>query len=118
VAAEFAAEEARLRGVPLTAIHATTTSAVAADVLATGALDPARDVGVGVDRRSVPAGAAAALIDASSHASAVVVGSRGGGGVRGVRLGSTSQALLRQARCPVTVVPPGAARSVGLPTGG
>jgi nucleotide-binding universal stress UspA family protein len=111
MAAEFAAEEARLRGVPLTAVHATTTTPPASEVLSSGPLDPARDPGVNVERHSVPAGAAEALIDASASARTIVVGTRGSGGVRGVRLGSTSKALLRHARCPVVVVPPGAFRS-------
>jgi nucleotide-binding universal stress UspA family protein len=107
-AAEFAAEEARLRGAALTAIHAATTPITASDVLVTGALDPARDARINVERHSVSARPAEALINASTHASIVVVGTRGRGGVRGVRLGSTSQALLRHAHCPVVVVPPAA----------
>jgi nucleotide-binding universal stress UspA family protein len=110
-AAEFAAEEARLRGAALTAIHAATTPTTASDVLVTGALDPTRDAGINVERHSVPARPAEALINASTHASTVVVGTRGRGGVRGVRLGSTSQALLRHAHCPVVVVPPAAISS-------
>jgi nucleotide-binding universal stress UspA family protein len=109
-AAEFAAEEARLRHLPLTAVHAMTATPSDSDALTMGVLDPARATGVEVDRQSIPAGAAQALIDASTQASFVVVGTRGGGGVRGVRLGSTSQALLRHSHCPVAVVPPAATR--------
>jgi len=110
-AAEFAAEEARLRGVPLTAIQAATTPTSTSDTLVSGALDPARDAGVNVERHTVSARPAEALINASTHASTVVVGTRGLGGVRGVRLGSTSQALLRHAHCPIVVVPPAAISS-------
>ncbi|WP_086824077.1 universal stress protein [Allokutzneria sp. NRRL B-24872] len=49
---------------------------------------------------------ASALIAEAATASLVVVGSRGRGGLRGALLGSTSQALLHHAPCPVAVVRP------------
>ena len=48
----------------------------------------------------------AALLGAASQAQMLVVGSRGRGGVRGMMLGSVSQAVLHHAPCPVGVVHP------------
>ncbi len=47
-----------------------------------------------------------ALLEASKTAQLVVVGSRGWGGFTGMLLGSTSQALVQHADCPVLVVRP------------
>ena len=48
----------------------------------------------------------AALLDATSGAQLLIVGSRGRGGLEGMLLGSVSQAMLHHARCPVGVVHP------------
>ncbi len=121
----FASEEAALRGVPLLALHAWThpvstgpgdmlplvydpaaveadETRVLADALA-GWHDKYPDVTV--RRELVHAGARKALIDASSHAQLIVVGTRGRGGFAGLLLGSVSQAVLHHAACPVAVVP-------------
>jgi len=45
-----------------------------------------------------------ALLDAASDAQLLVVGARGRGGVRGMLLGSVSEAMLHHASCPVGVV--------------
>jgi nucleotide-binding universal stress UspA family protein len=47
-----------------------------------------------------------ALLDWSMEAQLLVVGSRGRGGFRGMLLGSSSQALVQHAQCPVLVVRP------------
>ncbi|CAL9463618.1 Universal stress protein [Actinosynnema sp. ALI-1.44] len=46
------------------------------------------------------------LLDQAENAQLVVVGSRGRGGFRGLLLGSTGQALIHHATCPVAIVPP------------
>ncbi len=61
------------------------------------------EVHVEVDVRHEPA--ASALATASGHADLVVVGRHGHGGPLGFRIGSVARALLREASCPVEVVP-------------
>jgi nucleotide-binding universal stress UspA family protein len=62
--------------------------------------------GVSVQRVVTRDRPAHTLLDHAKTAQLVVVGSRGRGGFRGLLLGSTSQALIYHATCPVAVVPP------------
>lgn len=59
---------------------------------------------VEVERIIVPDGPAAQLVEHAKDAQLLVVGSRGRGGFKGLLLGSTSQAVLHKATCPVLVV--------------
>jgi nucleotide-binding universal stress UspA family protein len=67
-----------------------------------------------VVRRHINAGSArTALLEAARDTSQlVVVGARGRGGIRGMMLGSVTQALLNHAPCPVAVVHGGGVRSM------
>lgn len=62
------------------------------------------DVAAAVTLRVVEGQPAKALIDASTDAELVVVGTRGHGGFVGLLLGSTSQQVVAHASCPVLVV--------------
>lgn len=72
-----------------------------------GALSALREKypNVTVHRRQVRGRAGSALVDASAKAGLVVVGAPGRGGFAGLLRGSISQASLRDARCPIAVVP-------------
>jgi nucleotide-binding universal stress UspA family protein len=61
---------------------------------------------VSVQRVFTPGRPAHSLLVQTREAQLVVVGSRGRGGVKGMLLGSTSQALLHHSACPVAVVRP------------
>ncbi|GAA1796382.1 universal stress protein [Planosporangium flavigriseum] len=127
----FAFEEAALRGVVLTALHAWThpvrtepgdmlplvydagmveaeEERVLAEALA-GWRDKYPDVPV--RRQLVHGHTRRALIDATERAQLAVVGSRGRGGFTGLLLGSVSQAVLHHAACPVGIVHHAAGRS-------
>jgi nucleotide-binding universal stress UspA family protein len=122
----FAAEEARLRGATLRAVHAWQygyvgyTGLEGAVPVAGGdinelhaaaqtALDasvretlPASDVEI--DQRVVQGAPAAVLVNESRDADLLVVGSRGHGGFAQLLLGSVSQQCAHHAECPVVIV--------------
>jgi nucleotide-binding universal stress UspA family protein len=110
----FAAEEAVLREVPLLAVCALADSP--------GSLGGASRIQEAFDRdiaqwekqqpeltilRQISLGQPrTALLDAASGAQLLVVGTRGRGGLKGMPLGSVSQAMLHHASCPVGVARP------------
>lgn len=122
-AIEFAAEEAALRGAVLLAVCALADCA--------GSLGSARLLiedfdqaiarcemehpEVAVHRQVVDGSARHALLTAAHSSQMLVVGSRGRGGVRGMPLGSVSQAVLHHAPCPIGVVHPNDNRVSGWP---
>ncbi|MQA11358.1 MAG: universal stress protein [Pseudonocardiaceae bacterium] len=63
-----------------------------------------------VDQIVMRGSAARSMLDYGAHAQLIVVGSRGRGGFTGMLLGSTSQALITRAPCPVAVVRSATAR--------
>ena len=58
-----------------------------------------------VDYHVLHGASARRLLEAAAHADLLVVGSRGAGGFRGLRFGSTADQVVRNAPCPVVVVP-------------
>ncbi|WP_285105944.1 universal stress protein [Promicromonospora sp. MEB111] len=120
-AIRFAFDAAALRDAPLVAVHAWRDASAAArhgvqdqrvqehgaEALERWLADARADhPEVRVERVVAPDGPTASLLDRAEGARLVVVGSRGRGGFRGLLLGSTSQALIYHAPCPVAVVPP------------
>ncbi|MCX6421821.1 MAG: universal stress protein [Actinobacteria bacterium] len=125
-AAHWAAREAVARGLPLVLAHAFTPpiggfsdgyiSSVGADVVATmqdsadasllemvaalTAVHPQLDV----QHKVLVASPSAALIEASSDATLLVVGSRGLGGFRGLILGSVGVQVATHSQCPTVVL--------------
>ena len=110
----FAAEEAMFREVPLLAVCALADSP--GSLGGASRIQEAFDQDIALQEKEYPeltilrqvcfGQPRAALLDASSAAQLMVVGSRGRGGLKGMLLGSVSQAMLHHARCPVGVVHP------------
>ena len=121
-ALRWAIEEARPHGATVEAVHAWHVPYAVASMAA--AMQPAlfedsarelldRSVeaasgdvtDVRIERVLVSGSAADAILNAAERADAVVVGSRGVGGFRGLLLGSVSHQVAHHAACPVVVVP-------------
>ena len=121
-ALRFAADEARLRQIPLRVVCAWSTP-VAADWPTGVTMDPVHFeesahrivsgaltaigselTGVDVQTAVVVGGAAPVLLEQCSEDDVLVVGSRGRGGFTGLLLGSVSQHVVAHAPCPVIVV--------------
>jgi nucleotide-binding universal stress UspA family protein len=130
-ALQFAAEEAKLRGARVLAVHAWTyfpapgigepglmampegdvpglleAERESADALLTRAIEEAFPGGadVEVEPRLVDAEAEDVLVSEARDADLVVVGSRGRGGIASALLGSVSSHVVQHAPCPVVVV--------------
>ncbi|NKZ08048.1 universal stress protein [Actinomadura latina] len=117
-ALEWAAEDARRRGAPLTVLHswdvragglaampAIDPRAAAQDILNAG-IERAQEVAADLKVRAVlaRAPAAARLIEASGTAELIVLGPRGTGGFAGLTLGSVGAQVAAYASCPVVIV--------------
>ncbi|MFG2859208.1 universal stress protein [Streptomyces sioyaensis] len=130
-AVDWAADEAALRGCPLRLLYASIWAPYEGPAFPVGGLRQVRPAGTD---RTVAATAEErarlrspdvvvtadvrdedpvyALVDASDHAAAIVVGSRGHG-LSGIVLGSVSLTVAARAHCPVVVERAGAPAAVG-----
>lgn len=124
LALRWAIGEAQLRSATLAVIHAWTDSGTGAGLHASAfsvdldsaqaaahtVLDDALETAsvppeIRIERHAVMGPGARVLLDAASEADLLVVGTRGRGGVAGLLLGSVSHDCIKQATCPVVVVP-------------
>ena len=118
-ALQWAAEEARLRGARLRAVHVWSYLDQAGEAFdPTYGEDDARQFldealaglgegagGLEIERTPVCDLPARGLLDSAGDADLLVVGARGMGGFRGLLLGSVSQQVAQHAPCPVVIVP-------------
>jgi nucleotide-binding universal stress UspA family protein len=106
-ATAFAALEARRHRAPLQIIHAASSAGSEHYATTTTFAEEIRRTypDLDVDYRAVEGHPGDALASASCEARLLVVGSRGLGGLKGLLLGSVSQRLMRDAECPLAVVP-------------
>jgi nucleotide-binding universal stress UspA family protein len=112
----FAFEEAALRDVPVVALCALADSPgtlggarqMEEDFNHTMAIQEKEHSDVTVVRQVAVGSPRSALLTAAGSAQLLAVGSRGLGGLAGMRLGSVVQALLHHSPCPVAVVHPDA----------
>lgn len=81
------------------------SEALVAELLADVMDDQREDVNVEVSVVRTRSNPVNALLEASTEADAIVVGSRGRGSVRGLLLGSVSQGILHRSKIPVVVLP-------------
>ncbi|GAA2264031.1 universal stress protein [Streptomyces atrovirens] len=104
-AVDWAAQEATRHTVPLHLLYAAGRDQEAAEVIGAAA-GRARETAPTVPLSSEVEheDAAFALVDRGRNAFALVVGSRGGGGLSGMLLGSVGLAVAVRADCPVVVV--------------
>lgn len=122
-AVRWAVEEARLRGAKLEIVHATPNPGTpagpvvvppppAGELRAAGldvieeSVSEVDTTPVAVERTADSGTPAGRLCRAARGADLLVVGSRGSGGFRGLRLGSVAQQVLSHAPCPVAVIVP------------
>ncbi|TAM67262.1 universal stress protein [Mycobacterium sp.] len=125
-AARWAAQEAAMRNIPLTVVHAVTTPTTTyppvpyPESLVTNledegkkaimhAMKVAEDAMPGgrkvpIDRKLVYAAPVPALLEASDTAEMIVMGSSGRGALARGLLGSVSSTVVRHANCPVAVI--------------
>jgi len=118
-ALDWAVREAALRERPCLLVHCWEMGAAAAspyaatglELLETGARESldadlawARESGVTVEGRLVQGRPVEALLEASSDAELLVVGSHGRGAISGALLGSVSSGCIRHATCAVVVL--------------